>query len=115
MMQLADAVWRSTDPGATADLDTWERALAGVRSSVDNGSERLYALLPAGHQKTLRAIVSGGSPFGTAADVLDLPAGTATGAIEALTNLGYLTRTDERLLVRSEEHTSELQSLMRIP
>ena len=99
MMQLADAVWRRTDEGAAADLDTWEQALAAVRASVDNGSERLYALLPAGQQKTLRAIVSGGSPFGTAADVLDLPAGTATGAIEALTNLGYLTRTDGRLLV----------------
>lgn len=99
MMQLADAVWRLTEEGGSADLDTWEQALAGVRTSVDNGSERLYALLPPGQQKTLRAIVSGGSPFGTAADVLDLPAGTATGAIEALTNLGYLTRTDQRLLV----------------
>lgn len=99
MMQLADAVWRRTDAGATADLDTWEQALSAVRASVDNGSERLYALLPTGQQKTLRAIVSGGSPYGTAADVLDLPAGTATGAIESLTDLGYLTRTDGRLLV----------------
>ena len=99
MMQLADAVWRRTEVGVTADLDTWEQAVSAVRASVDNGSERLYALLPTGQQKTLRAIVSGGSPYGTAADVLDLPAGTATGAIEALTDLGYLIRSDERLLV----------------
>ncbi len=99
MMQLADAVWRHTPEGATADLDVWEQALESVRSSVDSGSERLYALLPTGQQKTLRAIVGGGSPYGTAADVLDLPAGTATGAIAALTDLGYLTRTDDKLLV----------------
>ncbi len=100
MMQLADAVWRETDAGAVADLDAWERGLAAVRASVDSGSERLYALLPTGHQKTLRAIVGGGSPYGTAADVLDLPAGTATGAIEALTDLGYLLRTEQgKLLV----------------
>lgn len=98
-MQLADAVWRLTASGATADLETWEGALAVVRASVDSGSERLYALLPTGQQKTLRAIISGGSPYGTAADVLDLAAGTATGAIQALTDLGYLIRTDGRLLV----------------
>ena len=99
MMQMADAVWRHTEEGSTAGLDTWERALAAVRSSVDSGTERLYALLPTGQQKTLRAIVSGGSPYGTAADVLELPAGTATGAIESLTNLGYLIRKHDKLLV----------------
>ncbi|MDE0802394.1 MAG: hypothetical protein OSA99_03635 [Acidimicrobiales bacterium] len=99
MMQMADAVWRHTDEGSTADLETWEQALSAVRSSVDSGTERLYALLPTGQQKTLRAIVSGGSPYGTAADVLELPAGTATGAIESLTNSGYLIRTNDKLLV----------------
>lgn len=99
MMQMADAVWRHTDEGSTADLGTWEQALTTVRSSVDSGTERLYALLPTGQQKTLRAIVSGGSPYGTAADVLELPSGTATGAIESLTNSGYLIRTNDKLLV----------------
>ncbi len=100
MMQLADAVWRHTDEGGEADLATWDEALASVRAGVDAGSERLFALLPTGQQKTLRAIVSGGSPYGTAADVLELPRGTATGAITALTNLGYLIRNDaDKLLV----------------
>src|SRR3546814_20819587 len=49
MMQLADAVWRSTDPGATADPDTLARRLAGVRSSAHNRSERPYALHHASH------------------------------------------------------------------
>ena len=56
---------RHTDEGSQVDLDNWERALAAVRASVDAGSERLYALLPTGQQKTMRAIVSGGSPYGT--------------------------------------------------
>ncbi len=99
MMQMADAVWHHTDEGSTADLDIWEQALGAVRASVDSGTERLYALLPSGQQKTLRAIVGGGSPYGTAADVLELPAGTATGAIESLTNLGYLIRPNDKLLV----------------
>ena len=99
MMQMADAVWRHTEQGSQVDLESWGQALAAVRASVDAGSERLYALLPTGQQKTMRAIVGGGSPFGTAADVLELPAGTATGAIASLTDLGYLTRMKGKLLV----------------
>ncbi len=98
-MQLADAVWRQTPQGSTADLGAWEAALGAGRSGVDSGSERLYALLRTGQQKTLRAIVSGGSPYGTAGDVLDLSAGTATGAISALTDLGYVARAGGRLVV----------------
>ena len=98
-MQLADALWRATPEGATAGDATWEEALADVRANVDNGSERLYALLPAGHQKTLRAVASGGSVYGTAADVVDLAPGTARAAVDALIGNGYLTRRDERLTV----------------
>lgn len=89
-MQLADALWRRTEPGETATAPIWERALEAVRSSVDIGSERLYALLPSGHQKTLRVVASGGSVYGTAADTLDLPVGTARAAVESLTGTGYL-------------------------
>ena len=41
-MQLADALWRSTPDGGTATDQTWEIALADVRSSVDIGSERVF-------------------------------------------------------------------------
>lgn len=91
-MQLADALWRRTEPRETATDATWERSLDAVRSSVDIGSERLYALLPSGHQKTLRVIASGGSVYGTAADTLELPVGTARAAVESLTGTGYLDR-----------------------
>ena len=98
-MQLADALWRLTDEGEAATAVTWEAALADVRASVDSGSERLFALLPSGQQRTLRVVASGGSVFGTAADVVDLAPGTAQGAIESLTGNGYLVRRGERPVV----------------
>lgn len=96
-MQLADAVWQLTPPGTAADLHTWDAALEAVRASVDSGSERLYALLPAGHQKTLRVIAAGGSVYGSAADAVGLPPGTAKAATDALTGSGFLMRTDSKL------------------
>ncbi|NND74679.1 MAG: ATP-binding protein [Ilumatobacter sp.] len=91
-MQLADATWRHTEPSETAIDEDFEEALGDVRASVDSGSERLFAMLPTGHQKTLRVLASGGSIYGTAASVLDLSTGTATGAVESLLGNGYLTR-----------------------
>jgi hypothetical protein len=94
-MQLANALWWQTPERGTADDAMWEEALADVRRNVDNGSERLFALLPVGHQKTLRVVASGGSVHGTAADVLELASGTATAAVEALLGSGYVSRNDE--------------------
>lgn len=95
-MQLADALWRATPPGKVAGDETWETALDQVRQTVDGGSERLFELLPTGHQKVLRVVAAGGSVFGTAADVLDLPIGTAQGAIEVLEGNGYVVRRADR-------------------
>ncbi|HEU5149996.1 MAG TPA: ATP-binding protein [Iamia sp.] len=89
-MQLADAVWRNTPEGAEAGVAEWERALAEVRAAVDSGSERLFELLPTGHQKVLRVVAGGGSVYGTAAAALSLATGTARGAVAALTGNGYL-------------------------
>ncbi|MBX7068893.1 MAG: ATP-binding protein [Microthrixaceae bacterium] len=98
-MQMADAAWRATPEGTTATDDTWATALSDTRAAVAAGSERLFALLPTGHQKVLRAVASGGSPYGTAGDVLSLSAGTARAGIEALVGNGYLTRRNDRLVV----------------
>lgn len=98
-MQLADALWRLTPKGASAGDTIWEQALAAVRADVDSGSERLYALLPAGHQKALRAVASGGRIYGTAADVVDLSPGTARGAVDALVGSGFLIHRDDQLAV----------------
>ena len=98
-MQLADALWRETPERGEATPDTWLDALEAVRSSVDIGSERLYALLPPGHQKVLRVLASGGSVYGTAAEVLDLAPGTARAAVDALLGNGFLTRRGERIVL----------------
>lgn len=98
-MQLADGLWRVTPEGATATADDWEVALAEVRAAVAAGAERLFALLPTGHQKALRVVASGGSVYGTAADAISLSAGTARAAVEALIGNGYLVRRDDRLVV----------------
>lgn len=98
-MQLADALWRLVESGGTADQQTWEHALAAVRASVDAGSEHIYSLLPAGQQKTLRAVASGGSIFGAAASMVDLPPGTARDAAETLVGNGFLHRSQPGLSV----------------
>jgi hypothetical protein len=98
-MQLADAVWRETPEGTAAHETTWETALHAVRVNVDNGSERLYELIPTGQQKTLRAVVASGMVYGAAADALGLAASTAQAAVESLIGNGYLVRRDNRLAV----------------
>ena len=98
-MQLADALWRRTEQGGAADDSTWFEALAAVRADVDGGCERLYALLPPGHQKTLRVLAAGGSVYGRAAEVLELSPGTANAAVDALIGTGHLVRRDHRIVV----------------
>jgi hypothetical protein len=98
-MQLADALWRHTPEGHVADETTWAQALAEVRATVDGGCERLYAMLNAGQQRTLRVVAGGGSIYGTAADALDLAPGTAQAATDTLLGDGDLARCDGRLVV----------------
>lgn len=98
-MQLADALWRATPPGGVAADSTWQHAIESVRSNVDGGLERLYALLPVGHQKTLRAVAADGRVYGRSAEVLELSPGTATAAVEALVGGGHLTRRSDRLVI----------------
>lgn len=98
-MQLADALWRATEEGGSADDETWSAALADVRASVDSGSERLFAFLSAGRQRVLRVVASGGSVYGTAADVVDLGPGSAQKAVAALIDDGDLVRRGQRLTV----------------
>ena len=98
-MQLSDAVWRLVEPGGTADSSTWEQALAEVRANVDTGSERIFGLLPTGHQKTLRTVASGESIYGRHAQLLNLAPGTAQAASEALVGNGLLRHHDGQLVV----------------
>lgn len=96
-MQLADALWRVTDEGSTADGGAWDAALASVRASVDVASERLFSMHPSGHQKLLRVVATGGSIYGTAANLVDLAPGTARSAVDALVGAGELVYGDDGL------------------
>ena len=98
-MELADALWRVTEPGATADESAWEVALASVRASVAVGSEQLFQALPLGSQRALRAIATDGRAYGATAEVLGLAAGTANTAIKSLLGDGHLDRRDGQLVL----------------
>ena len=98
-MQLADALWRRVPSGEAADEFRWASALSEVCASVEAGFERIYAMLPLGHQRTLRAIATSGSIYGRTAQTLGLAPGTANAAIESLTTNGHLRTRDDGLKV----------------
>lgn len=95
-MQLADAAWRLVEPGGEATLATWEEALDRVRRSTTDGHERLFSSLADGEKLVLRVLASGGSVFGRAGRVLDLPTGTAQHARRRLVDRGHLVEVDDR-------------------
>ena len=95
-MQLADAASRLVPSDGTADDRTWEAAVSDVRGNTGGGLERFYGSLPAGNQKTHRAIASSGSIYGTAASFVDLSPGTACDSAHALAGDGILRRSGSR-------------------
>ena len=76
-MQLADACWRYTPLGATADADVWSTALGEVRLAAAEGMERRYSGFGLGERDVLRAVALWGSVYGAEADLLGLSKGTA--------------------------------------
>ena len=93
-MQVADAAWRLTPPSGEATAGTWADTLTAVRMATADGNERLFSGFQDGEKTVLRALATGGSIFGTAADLLGLPAGTAQHARRSLANRGHLTNRD---------------------
>lgn len=98
-MQLADACWRQTPPGATAGPDEWTRAVDEVRKAVTAGMERLYSGFERGERAALRAVARSGSIYGSEAELLDLSKGTATHARDTLLDSGDLADTPRGLVV----------------
>ena len=96
-MQLADACWRHTPPGATAGPGPWSAALDEVRRSTDQGMERLYSGFEAGERAALRAVARSGSIYGAEAGLLDLSRGAAAHARDALLASGDLVLAGSRL------------------
>src|SRR3546814_3951308 len=83
-------------------LDPWWNLQAGVRHDFRAGRDRSYAVLG----------VQGLAPYWFEVDgaLFLSDKGDVTARIEA----EYDLRLTQKLILRSEEHTSELQSLMRI-
>ena len=98
-MQLADACWRHTPAGQSAGTSTWVTALAEVRRASADAMERLYSGFERGERSVLRAVARDGSIYGTGAALLDLSAGAATHARQALLNSGDLAQISGRLTV----------------
>lgn len=98
-MQLADASWRHTPPGATADTESWSVALAEVRRATAEGMERLYSGFERGERAVLRAVARSGSVYGSEAHLLDLSAGTATHGRQTLLDSGDLAQSESGLIV----------------
>ncbi len=98
-MQLADACWRHTEPGATADDDVWVAALDEVRAGTALGMERLYSSFAGGERAVLRAVARSGSVYGAQAALLGLSTGTATHARNRLLESGDLVTTERGLEV----------------
>ena len=95
-MQLADAAWRLVDRDGEATTATWDAALDVVRTATADGHERLYSSLQDGEKLVLRVLASGGSVFGRAGKVLDLPTGTAQHARRRLVERGHLVEDGDR-------------------
>ncbi|HYI60892.1 MAG TPA: hypothetical protein VEW93_03695 [Acidimicrobiales bacterium] len=98
-MQLADAAWRLVAAGGTATEATCDEALAAIRAATADGHERLYSGLQEGEKSVLRILASGGSLFGAAGKILDLPTGTAQHARRRLVDRGHVIEDEGRYVV----------------
>jgi hypothetical protein len=67
VMQLASHLWSHTPLGASADVETWARALASVGAEVEDELRARWDALPATQRRVLSAIAVGDAPlFGAA-------------------------------------------------
>src|SRR5690606_30619697 len=90
-MELADAAWWFTEPGADADRSTWETALATVRSRSSPALRDFFGVLPGSQQAVLRAVVRTGAPFAASEGRFhDLSNSSTTIARDALVDAGHL-------------------------
>ncbi len=90
-MELADAAWWLTEPGAEADRSTWEATLSSVRSRSAPALREFFGVLPGTQQAVLRAVVRTGAPFAASEGRFhDLSNSSITIARDALVDAGHL-------------------------
>lgn len=98
-MQLADAAWRASAPGATYTPQVWETALAAVRANTDLANESVYSGFGSSEKTVLRLLASNESLFGASAELLGLSAGSAQNAREKLLASGDITEDKGQLVL----------------
>jgi uncharacterized protein len=98
-MQLADAAWRHTPPGASVDAATWAASAEEVRRVSADPMERLFSHFQRAERDVLRVVASDGAIFGNAAVLLELTHGAAAHARDRLLADGDLIQGAEGLSV----------------
>ncbi len=81
---LAHHTWEATEPGGTADEETWTQAFEAAMRRSKHEFIAVESGLEPGQRKMARLLAWGEPPYGAAAGRLGLPKGTATKAIAAL-------------------------------
>lgn len=95
-MQLADAAWAASAPGAPYSDELWGAALAEVRRQSAPANETLFSRCPATDQKVLRLLAQGKPLFGGAAAVLELSPSAVQASRDRLVDLGEIVRRGSR-------------------
>jgi hypothetical protein len=81
---LAHHLWEETEPGGTAEVETWIKAFDAAMRRSKHEFIAVEAGLEPGQRKMARLLAWGEPPYGASAGRLGLPKGTATKAIAAL-------------------------------
>jgi uncharacterized protein len=89
-MQLADAVWQRTAPGATAGRDEFASALRAVQELSAHGNETLFSTFDQAERAVLRLIASLRPLYGAAADLMGVSSSSASSARERLNRSGTI-------------------------
>jgi hypothetical protein len=84
----AAACWRATAPGESCDQARVGTASGQVRVGLNKPMERTLAGYRRGERAVLRAVVHGGGPYGSEAELLDLSAEAASHARQVLLDRG---------------------------
>ncbi|MHB8506770.1 MAG: AAA family ATPase, partial [Acidimicrobiales bacterium] len=98
-MQLADAVWSATAPGATAGPEAFAEGLDALRSREEEPLERIFTRFGDTDKAALRAVAVSGSVWGAEAVLLGVAGGSAAKARQRLLGSGDLVRAGDRVEV----------------
>jgi hypothetical protein len=90
-MELADACWWLTEPGASADQSTWEAAIDAVRTRSEPSLRDFFGVLSSSQRAVLRSVARTGAPFAASEGRFhDLSNSSITIARDALVDAGHL-------------------------